>query len=95
MPTIEGQTLGIVGLGNIARATARKAKVFGLKVLAYDIYVQPWIAKEYQVELVSSLEALASRSDFIAVLVPLNNETSGMIDRSFLKSMKTFLTIQF
>ena len=88
MPPIDGQTLGIVGLGNIARATARKAKVFGLEVIAYDPYVQPWISKEYRVEMVASLEELASMSDFVSVLVPLNNETRGMIGEPFFKAMK-------
>ena len=88
MASMDGQVLGIVGFGNIARATARKAKVFGLEVISYDLYVQPWIAREYKVRLVDSLEELARSSDFVAVLVPLNDETRKMIDESFFKAMK-------
>ena len=87
-PTIDGQVLGIVGLGNIARATARRAAVFGLEVISYDPYVAPWIAKEYRVELVGEPEELASRSDYVSVLVPLNKETRGLIGAPFFKAMK-------
>ncbi len=88
MGPIDGQTLGLVALGNIARATARKAKVFGLNVIAYDPYVAPWIAKEYGVRLVPSLEELASDSDFVSVHTPLNNETRGLLGESFFRAMK-------
>lgn len=88
MVPIDGQVLGLVGLGNIGRATARKAKVFGLEVIAYDPYVQPWIAKEYRVELVRSLEDLARRSDFVSVHTPLNDETRKLIGESFFNAMK-------
>lgn len=88
MVPIDGQTLGLVAFGNIARATARKAKVFGLEVIAYDPYVPPWIAKEYRVELVPTLEELARRSDFVSMHTPLNNETRKLIGASFFKAMK-------
>ena len=88
LPPIDGQTLGIVGLGNIGRATARKAQAFGLEVISYDPYLQPWIAKEYRVEMVGTLEELASRSDYASVLVPLSNETRGLIGESFFNAMK-------
>ena len=88
MGPIDGQTLGLIGLGNIARATARKAKVFGLEVIAYDPFVQPWIAKEYDVELVSSMEELAQRSDYVSVHVPLNPNTRRLLGESFFKMMK-------
>ncbi len=87
-PTIDGQVLGIVGLGNIARATARRASAFNMDVISYDPFVAPWHAKEYRVELVDSLEELASRSDFVAVLVPLNDATRKLIGESFFRAMK-------
>ena len=88
LPPIDGQTLGIVGLGNIGRATARKAQAFGLEVISYDPYVPPWISKEYRVEMVGTLEELASRSDYASVLVPLNEETTRLIGESFFNAMK-------
>jgi D-3-phosphoglycerate dehydrogenase len=85
---IDGQTLGLIGFGNIARATARKAKVFGLEVIAYDPYVQPWLAKEYMIELVPSMDELARRSDYVSDHLPLNDETRGFVNEAFFKAMK-------
>ena len=79
---------GIVGLGNIARATARRASAFNMDVISYDPFVAPWHAREYRVELVDSLGELASRSDFVSVLVPLNDGTRKLIGESFFKAMK-------
>ena len=88
IPTIDGETLGLVSLGNIARAVARKAKVFGLEVISYDPYIQPWIAKEYRVEMVDSLEELAGRSDYLSMHVPLNSETEKLAGESLFRAMK-------
>lgn len=88
MVPIDGQTLGLVAFGNIARATARKAQVFGLEVIAYDPYVKPWLAKEYRVELVPSLEELARRSDFVSMHTPLNDETRKLVGAPFFKAMR-------
>ncbi len=89
MVPIDGNVLGLVAFGNIARAAARKAKAFGIEVIAYDPYVAPWIAKEYGVRLVGSLEELAASSDFISVHTPLNNQTKGLIGAAFFKAMKS------
>jgi len=88
LPPIDGQVLGLVGLGNISRATALRAKVFGLEVIAYDPYIPAWTAKEYRVELVPSLDELASRSDFVSMHTPLNDQTRKLIGASFFKAMK-------
>ncbi len=89
MVPIDGNVLGLVAFGNIARAAARKAKAFGIEVIAYDPYVAPWVAKEYGVRLVGSLEELAASSDFISVHTPLNNQTRGLIGADFFKAMKS------
>ena len=89
MPTIDGEVLGLVSFGSIARATARKAKAFGLTILAYDPYVAPWIAKDYGVELVSELNEIAARSDFVSIHTPLNDMTNKLIGKSFFNAMKS------
>ena len=89
MAPITDQVLGLVSLGNIGRAVARKAQALGMTVIAYDPYVQPWIAREYRVQLVGSLEELASNSDFVSMHTPLNNQTTKLVGTSFFKSMKS------
>jgi D-3-phosphoglycerate dehydrogenase len=88
MGHIAGQVFGIVGLGDIGRAVARKAKAFGLRVIAYDPYVASWDALEYGVEMVDSLDELCRRSDYISVHVYLNEETRHLIGRAQFALMK-------
>ena len=89
MAPITDQVLGLVSLGNIGRAVARKAQALGMTVIAYDPYVQPWIAREYRVQLVGNLKELASNSDFVSMHTPLNNQTTKLVGTSFFKSMKS------
>jgi D-3-phosphoglycerate dehydrogenase len=77
----------LVALGNIGRAVARRAKPFGFEVIAYDPYLDPALAAEVDVPLVT-LEEVMSRSNFISVHVPLNDETYGMIGAKELGMMK-------
>ena len=88
VPRLYGRVLGLVGFGSIARATANRAKPFGLDVIAYDPYVSQWMARELRVELVPSLEELAARSDFVSAHMPLNDQTRGMLGEAFFKAMK-------
>ena len=88
MGHIVGQVFGIVGLGDIGRAVARKAKAFGLRVIAYDPYVASWDALEHGVEMVDSLDEVCRLSDYLSVHVYLNPETKHLIGRAQLAVMK-------
>lgn len=84
---LRGRTLGLVGLGNIPRAVAKKAQVFGLDVIAFDPFVPETVASGLGIRLVS-LDELCELSDFISVHVPLNQYTKGMISVSEFNKMK-------
>ncbi|MDO8673334.1 MAG: NAD(P)-dependent oxidoreductase, partial [Dehalococcoidia bacterium] len=84
---IQGQTLGLVAFGRLARAVAVKAKVFGLRVLVYDPYVSAGIAGQYGVEF-TSLERLLSESDYVSVHTPLNEETRHLFNADRFRQMK-------
>ncbi len=84
---IAGETLGLVSFGTIARAVARRARGFELTVLAYDPYVEPSVAHEAGVELVS-LDELLRRSDYVSVHTPLSSQTRGLIGPRELSLMK-------
>jgi len=88
MGHIAGQIFGIVGLGDIGRAVARKAKALGLHVIAYDPYVASWDALEYDVEMIDSLDELCRRSDYVSVHIYLNTETRHLISRPQFAVMK-------
>lgn len=78
-----GKTLGLVGIGRIAREVASRAKAFGMKVIAYDKYV----ASSDAAAMVS-LDELYAKSDYISVHTPLTDETRGMIDAVAIAKMK-------
>jgi D-3-phosphoglycerate dehydrogenase len=84
---LEGRILGLVGLGNIPRRVAPKAKAFGLKVVAHDPYVSTAVAQELGVELVS-FERLLEISDFISVHAPLTAKTRGLFNAEAFGRMK-------
>jgi D-3-phosphoglycerate dehydrogenase len=84
---LAGQRLGLVGLGNIGRLVASKARAFGLDVVAYDPYVQ---AKQTHVDgfaLVELADLLAS-SDYVSVHCPLNASTRHLLGKRELELMK-------
>ncbi|MBU1701349.1 MAG: hydroxyacid dehydrogenase [Candidatus Eisenbacteria bacterium] len=78
-----GKTLGLIGIGKIATETAIRAKAFGMKVIAYDKYID----KSKHAEMVSFNDLLI-RSDFISLHVPYTDETREMINKSTIKQMK-------
>jgi D-3-phosphoglycerate dehydrogenase len=84
---IAGQTLGLIGFGNIPRAVAPKAKAFGLKVLAHDPYVAEDALASLGVEGVS-FDDLLARSDFISVHAPLTPATRGLVNAAAFAKMK-------
>ena len=82
----EGKTLGLVGLGRIGRAVARRAGAgLGMRVLAYDPYLKD--APE-GVETVGTLEELLRAADFVSLHLPATPETRGLIGRAQLELMK-------
>src|SRR6201996_2979406 len=81
------KTLGILGLGRIGSEVARRAIVFGMRVLAYDPYLTLSRANALQVELVE-LDELLSRSDFITVHMQMSDQTKGMLNSAAFAKMK-------
>ena len=87
MGSIWGQTLGIVGCGNIGRMTARKARCFGLNVIGHDPYVDRNLAGESGIALKSLPEVMAE-SDYVSLHPCLNQETFHLIGDKELHMMK-------
>jgi D-3-phosphoglycerate dehydrogenase / 2-oxoglutarate reductase len=85
--SLYGETVGIVGLGNIGSAFARRAAAFEASVIAHDPYVDDTRFKALGVERVS-LETLAERADYVSVHTLLNAETRHLISEAFLQRMK-------
>ena len=76
---LKGATFGIVGLGRIGLATARRAAAFDMRVVFYDPYLPNGIDLAVGYERVHSLAALFAASDAVSIHAPLSDETRGMI----------------
>jgi D-3-phosphoglycerate dehydrogenase / 2-oxoglutarate reductase len=85
---LHGETVGIVGFGNIGRAFARRVAALETHVIAYDPYVDDAQFAALGVERVFSLGELAARSDYVSVHCLLNAETRHLINEAFLRQMK-------
>lgn len=79
-----GRTMGIVGLGAVGKRVARAAAGLGLKVMAYDPYINAVIEG---VERVASLGDLLARAEVLSLHCPLTEETQGMIGAAQLAAL--------
>jgi glyoxylate reductase len=85
---VHGATLGIVGLGRIGQAVARRAAGFGMTVLYWSrSRAEPGIEREFGATFIE-LDELLARSDFVTLHVSLNDETRHLIDAAALARMK-------
>lgn len=78
-------TLGIVGLGRIGRAVARRASAFGLNIVYHDIVAPGWL--DFVARSIG-FEELLTASDIVSLHVPLTDATRRMIDAAALSRMK-------
>jgi D-3-phosphoglycerate dehydrogenase len=84
---IAGRTLGIVGLGHVGRQVAPRAQGLKLNVIAVDPYLDPKIAENMGVKLVS-LDELIRTADFVSLHAPLTNQTRKMFGKAQFAAMK-------
>jgi phosphoglycerate dehydrogenase-like enzyme len=87
MRRLQGQVLGLLGFGRIARSLAKRAGAFDLSVIAHDPFVSGETMEAQQVESVSA-ENLYQQGDFVSVHVPLGPRTHHLVDSPQLELMK-------
>lgn len=82
-----GKTIGFIGVGSVARETARKLKAFDVRILGVKNTVED---VQYFDEIYGNddLDQVLEESDFVIALVPLTDETKGMIGREQFEKMK-------
>jgi D-3-phosphoglycerate dehydrogenase len=84
---LSGKTVGVVGLGRIGVLFAQRMAGFGVRLIAYDPYVQPARAAALGVRLVG-LDELLRESDFISIHLPKTPETVGLVGAKELATVK-------
>src|SRR5581483_11485560 len=87
IPRLMGQTLGLVSFGHVARAVAKRAKPFGLRILAYDPFIEELVMVEHGV-IPCTLEEVLSQSDFVSMHAPARPEVEGMLGEQHFRLMK-------
>jgi D-3-phosphoglycerate dehydrogenase len=86
---LAGSTLGIVGLGRIGRRLGELARPLGMRVVAYDPYVEPGVVGVEPV----GLPDVFAESDFVSLHAPLNLVTRGMVDADLLAGARPGLVL--
>src|SRR5262245_49137892 len=84
---LTGKTLGVIGLGRIGSEVARKCQAMGMKVLAYDPFINPDTPLSSGLVLVS-LDEIWEKADFISFHVPLSDETRNLVNKRTIQRMK-------
>lgn len=82
-PTLRGRTLGILGLGRIGKAIARRAEVFGLTIVYHGRRSQPGVPFLYY----PTVKGLAEACDILVVIAPGGPETERMVDAEVLQAL--------
>jgi len=84
---LDGKTLGVVGVGKIGRAVARRMQAFGMRVIGFDPVLAAETAERLGIELVP-LERIWAESDVITFHTPLNDTTRGLLNEETLAQCK-------
>lgn len=79
-----GKTVGLIGYGNMGKATAKRFSGFGCKVIFYDIL--PGLSDEFATQV--TLEELKKSADILSLHIPLTETTHYLIDAAFISEMR-------
>jgi D-3-phosphoglycerate dehydrogenase len=85
--SLEGKTVGLLGLGAIGKQLARRLCGFDCRILAYDPFADEVFARENHVEL-AAVEYVIAQADFVSLHLPLLPETRCLVNDDFLSRMK-------
>ena len=84
---LRAKTLGIIGLGKIGLEVARRARAFGMEVVAHDPYVSVGVAQAEKIRI-GTVEEVYAAADYLSLHVGLTKQTAGMINAESIQKMK-------
>ncbi|HEY2166439.1 MAG TPA: phosphoglycerate dehydrogenase [Jatrophihabitantaceae bacterium] len=82
------KTLGILGFGRIGQLVAHRARAFGMRIVAFDVFLGEERFRELGVERAATVDEVYAQADFITVHLPKNAETEGFLDAAAFARMK-------
>lgn len=86
---LSGKTVGLIGMGNIARRVGEILKNgFGVKLVGYDTFIPRELAESWGIEQYDNLEDMLAVSDIVNISVPLTPDTKDMVSMPQLEAMK-------
>ena len=85
---LAGKTLGIVGLGRIGQAVAKRALAFDMRVMGFDPFLSQERAKELGIELVGTVRGMLPEVDYLTVHTPLTDDTRHLVGMDELAILK-------
>jgi len=87
IPRLQGQTLGFISFGRVARATAKRASSCGLRLMAYDPFVEEMVISDHGV-MPATLSEVLQQSDFVSMHAPARPELNHMLGEEHFRQMK-------
>src|SRR4029078_6741898 len=91
IPRLMGQTLGFISFGRVARAVAKRAAPFGLRMMGYGPLIQATLMYDHGV-IPSTLNEVLSQSDFVSMHAPARPEVHHMLTEKHFRQMKKTAT---
>ena len=85
---IKGKTLALIGIGNIGSIVARLAQALGMRVIAYDPYIERAVARDMGIQLFEKLDQVWPRADYISLHIPKTEETANLVNAEVIGRMK-------
>jgi len=82
------KTIGIVGLGRIGKEVAIRAKAFGMKIIAYDVYWDEAFARSHDVARAATMDEIFAQSDYVSLHTNLTPETRDLVRAETIAKMK-------
>lgn len=89
---LRDKILGLAGLGRIGQEVARRARAFGMRVIAHDPFIAEQVAAEHGVEL-TSIDELFARADYVSLHLPSTPATRGLVSAERLQHAKPGIRI--
>ncbi|ETR78579.1 2-ketogluconate reductase [Afipia sp. P52-10] len=87
IPRLTGQTLGFISFGRVARLVAKRAAPFGLRMIAYDPFIDETLMSDHGV-LPATLSEVLAQSDFVSMHAPARPEVHHMLGETHFRQMK-------